>query len=100
MAATAEQITAEKALSWGLINEVVPHDQLMEVVTAWALSLANGPTLAFGLTKKAMRNAMALNFAEALELEASLQDIAGKSQDFSEGVAAFNEKRDPEFHGR
>jgi len=51
MAITAEQIPPEKALTWGLVNEVVPHEQLSEIVAAWARSLADGPTLALGLTK-------------------------------------------------
>lgn len=99
MAVTAERVTAEKALEWGLVNEVVPDEQLAEVVAAWARSLAEGPTLAFGLTKRAMRQTSDLSLAEALEYESYLQEIAGRSQDFQEGVRAFIEKRDPNYKG-
>lgn len=100
MALTAERITAEKALAWGIVNDVVPHEQLTEVVAAWSNNLANGPTLAFGLTKRAMIQAANLNLLESLEYEAYNQDIVGRSHDFKEGVNAFVEKREPKFRGK
>jgi 2-(1,2-epoxy-1,2-dihydrophenyl)acetyl-CoA isomerase len=99
MAVTAESIPAEKALAWGIVNDVVPSEQLMEVTSAWSNSLASGPTFAFGLTKRAMNHAMSTGLTEALEYEASVQDIAGRSLDFNEGVAAFVEKREPNYRG-
>ena len=100
MAVTAERIPAEKALEWGIVNDVVPSDQLMEVVSAWSNKLASGPTLAFGLTKRAMNHSMNVTLAESLEYEASIQEIAARSQDFKEGVDAFVEKREPRYRGR
>jgi len=73
MAVTAERISAERALAWGMVNDVVPSEQLMDVVSAWSNSLASGPTLAFGLTKRAMNQSMTATLAEALEYEASVQ---------------------------
>lgn len=99
MAVTADRIPADKALAWGMVNEVVPHDQLGEIVAAWARQLATGPTLAYALTKRAMYRAMTSSLTEALEYEAQLQDVAGASWDRNEGVAAFLEKREPEFRG-
>ncbi|MFZ0549069.1 MAG: enoyl-CoA hydratase-related protein [Candidatus Promineifilaceae bacterium] len=99
MAITADRISADKAYSWGMVNEVVPHDQLPEVVSAWANTLATGPTLAYGLTKRAMRKADGQTLEEALAYESQLQEIAGRSHDSAEGVRAFIEKRDPEFKG-
>jgi hypothetical protein len=99
MAITADRIPADKAYSWGMVNEVVPHDQLPEVVAAWANTLATGPTLAYGLTKRAMRRADSQTLNEALDYESHLQEIAGRSHDSAEGVLAFIEKREPEFTG-
>jgi 2-(1,2-epoxy-1,2-dihydrophenyl)acetyl-CoA isomerase len=100
MAVTGEKITAEKALDWGLINQIVPSEQLPEVVSAWALSLASGPTLAFGLTKRAMYKGRTSSLDGALAYEAYLQEITGRSDDFKEGVLAFVEKREARFKGR
>ncbi len=97
MAITGETISAEKALNWGLVNQVVPADQMAEVVAAWAESLAEGPTMALGLTKRAFHQAATSDLMAALANEAELQRAAGRSAEFAEGLSAFLEKRDPEF---
>ena len=99
MAITADKIPAETALAWGMVNRVVPAAQLMETVFAWAGSLATGPTLAYGLTKRAMNQAWHSDLFGALEYEAHLQEIAGRSHDNKEGVTAFLEKRAAQFRG-
>lgn len=99
MAITADRISADKALDWGIVNQVVPHDQLMEQVMAWAGPLASGPTLAYGLAKRAMNRSWDLSLDEALEYEAHMQELAARSYDFGEGVAAFLEKREANFRG-
>lgn len=99
MAITADKIPAETALAWGMVNRVVPTAQLMETVAAWAGSLAGGPTLAYGLTKRAMNQAWHTDLFDALTYEAHLQEIAGSSHDNKEGVAAFLEKREAQFKG-
>ncbi|WP_420643291.1 enoyl-CoA hydratase-related protein [Candidatus Leptofilum sp.] len=99
MAVTADKIPADKALDWGMVNRVVPAAQLMETVAAWAGPLATGPTLAYGLAKRAMNKAWETDLFEALEYEAYLQEIAGRSHDNQEGVMAFLEKRPAQFRG-
>jgi 2-(1,2-epoxy-1,2-dihydrophenyl)acetyl-CoA isomerase len=99
MAVTADRIPADKALEWGIVNRVIPHDQLMENVMAWANPIATGPTLAYGLAKRAMNRAWDMSLEEALEYEAHMQELAARSHDFGEGVAAFLEKRDAQFKG-
>ncbi len=99
MAITADQIPADKALEWGLVNRVVPAGQLAEITAAWAGSLATGPTLAFGLTKRAMNQAWDTDLLGALAYEALVQEIAGRSHDNQEGVIAFLEKRAAQFKG-
>ncbi len=99
MAITADKISADKALAWGMVNRVVPHDQLMETVAAWAGPLASGPTLAYGLTKRAMNRAWDGSLSEALTHEAHLQEVCGRSHDNQEGIMAFLQKREPQFRG-
>jgi len=100
MAVTAERMPATTALEWGLVSRIVPAEQLPEIAAATARHLAEGPTLAFGLTKRAMQRAWGMSLDEALEYEAYLQEVAGRSADNREGIAAFLEKRPPQFTGR
>ncbi len=99
MAVTADRVPADRALEWGLVNSVVPAEQLPEITAAWARRLADGPTLAYGLTKRAMNRGWGMSLDEALEYEAYLQEVAGRSQDNREGIAAFLEKREARFSG-
>jgi 2-(1,2-epoxy-1,2-dihydrophenyl)acetyl-CoA isomerase len=97
---TAEKIEADEALRLGLVNKVLPQDELMDEVMSFAERLATGPSLAYGLTKRAVNRAIFPDIEELLEYEASLQEIAGRSDDFEEGVKAFIEKREPVYKGR
>ncbi|MBP6015417.1 MAG: enoyl-CoA hydratase/isomerase family protein [Candidatus Promineofilum sp.] len=100
MAVTADRVPASQALEWGMVNHVVPADQLPEITAAWARRLADGPTLAYGLTKRAMIRGWEMTPDEALGYEAHLQEVAGRSADNREGIAAFLEKREAHFSGR
>jgi 2-(1,2-epoxy-1,2-dihydrophenyl)acetyl-CoA isomerase len=96
----ADPVDATTAERLGLVNRVVPHDDLMPRATEWAVRLASGPTRAYGLIKRGVNQALATGFGEALEYEASLQEIAGRTEDHREGVAAFLAKRAPAYTGR
>jgi len=94
------QLGAEEAQASGLVAAVVAIDQLANAARSLALRLASGPTGAIGLTKRVVNSAEDATLAESLEAEAAIQEVAGRSEDHAEGVAAFGEKRDPEFSGR
>ena len=99
MAITADKLPAQTALSWGIVNEVVADAALAESAQKWAQRFAAGPTLAFGLTKRAMLKAFEQSFDEALDYEAHIQEIAAHTRDNKEGMAAFLEKRAAKFVG-
>lgn len=95
----AEAITADQAEKWGMIWQSVPDAEFAATVAARAATLAKGPTLAYRLIKSALRASAANDLDRQLALEAELQGEAGRSRDFREGVAAFLEKRVPQFEG-
>lgn len=97
---TAEKFDAQEALRLGLVNKVVPETDVLKEAIALAETLAKGPTKAFGLTKRAFNQTVFPDLEELLEYEASLQEIAGRSDDFVEGVKAFVEKRTPAYTGK
>lgn len=95
----AERLPAAKALDWGLINRMVADDQLVDEAMGIARKLADGPR-SLALIRKAYWQTWSNSYETQLDLEARLQNEAGRSVDFKEGVSAFLEKRDAEFQGR
>ena len=93
-------LDAAEATAAGLLAATVPDDRLLAVAGDLARRLASGPTTGIGLTKRLVNLAEDASLAEGLAAEAALQEIAGRTEDHAEGVAAFGEKRDPEFTGR
>ncbi len=99
LAMLGDKLSAEQAETWGLIWRCIDDDALMTEARTMARHLATQPTQGLAYIKKAL-HAGASNTADAqLELECQLQTVAGKSNDYREGVAAFMEKRKPEFRG-
>ncbi len=96
----AEPVSARQAEDWGMIWEAVPDDRFAEVVSARAAKLAAGPTGAYAALKQALRGAFDQSLEAQLAVEAQLQGVCGGSDDFREGVAAFQEKRAARFTGR
>ncbi len=100
MAFLGDEVGAEEALRIGLVNRVVPPEELERATRELALRLAKGPTKAIGLAKRAMNRALTMDLEELLEYETHGQEIAGASADYKEGVAAFTEKRQANFTGK
>jgi 2-(1,2-epoxy-1,2-dihydrophenyl)acetyl-CoA isomerase len=94
-----DKITAKHAAEMGLIYKVVPGGTLEAEAMNLAEHLAAMPTKGLGLTKRALNASMGNNLEQQLEFEEQMQAEAGRTSDFEEGVAAFREKRKPEFRG-
>ncbi len=95
----AERLPAEQAHQWGLVNRLYDDNEtLMEGALGIARQLANGPK-SLALIRKAYWSTWHNAFEQQLDLEAQLQNQAGATRDFGEGVTAFLEKRDAEFRG-
>lgn len=96
---TGDKVGAKEAESMNMIYKSVPDDAFEETVNQFAAKLAQMPTRGLGLTKKAVNQSLANTLDEQLNVEEQLQTEAGQTHDFNEGVAAFLEKRKPDFIG-
>jgi 2-(1,2-epoxy-1,2-dihydrophenyl)acetyl-CoA isomerase len=97
---TGRPVAADEALSLGLVNRVVPDEQLGTVTMELARSLAHGPTVALTLMKRNLNCAEGGGLAELLDLEAANQVLTGCTEDHREAAKAFVDKRAPVFVGR
>src|SRR5688572_11273908 len=96
---TGDPVDAATAERIGLVNRVVPAEKLMDEAAAFAARLVTAAPIALALAKRALNRAYETNLEEALDFEAQLQSIAGRSADHKEGVAAFVERRSAKFTG-
>lgn len=99
MALLAERIPARRALEWGLVNRVVPDDELLSAADELAERLASGAPGAYAAIKRTLNAQTYTGIGEILDLEAVVQQERVESADFVEGVTAFLERRKPEFTG-
>ncbi|MGH9300825.1 MAG: enoyl-CoA hydratase/isomerase family protein [Acidimicrobiales bacterium] len=94
-----DDLMAEQALGLGLVNKVVPPDQLLDAAAQWADRLAQGPTLALGQAKRLLNDSLDSDRTGAFRQEANAQEMIMSSFDANEGIAAFVERRPPRFRG-
>lgn len=97
---TGDRINAQEALRIGLVNRVVPPDQLMPTVMELANRLAEGPPLALAMSKKFIYEGFQKIFDEMIVKEAQYQTQLYASEDHREAAASFLEKRKPVFKGK
>ena len=95
-----DKVTAEEAEELGMIFKVISSESFNEEVEKLAVKLANMPTKALGLIKELLSKSMTNTLDQQLELEGKLQIKAALSEDYTEGVNAFMEKRKPIFKGK
>ena len=100
MAMLGERVPAQQARDWGLVNRVVPDDELAGEAEALLARLASGPTASYAGTKRLLNRVYYGDLGDQLEAEAARQRQQGFSPDFIEGVLAFAQKREPRFTGK
>ena len=94
-----DKISAQEAVSVGMIYQILTEDDFLAAAFALAERLAKMPTRGLGLTKRALNQAFTNDLDRQLAIEDQLQSFAGQTHDYKEGVAAFMEKRKPVFKG-
>ena len=97
---TGDKVDAAEALRLGLVNRVVPADDLLTETNAVATRLASLPARGLALTKRLLNQSYDNTLEQQLEAEAFAQETAGLTEDHYEGVVAFIEKRKPTFKGK
>lgn len=100
LALLGDKLSAEQAQQWGMIWQVVDDAELQETASQLARHLATQPTFGLGLIKQAINAAETHTLDQQLDLERDYQRMAGRSDDYREGVSAFLAKRPPQFSGK
>jgi 2-(1,2-epoxy-1,2-dihydrophenyl)acetyl-CoA isomerase len=92
-----DRVSADEAMKVGIINRIASDELLLSEANALASTLAEGPAIAMGLTKKLTNRTILADINDSLELEGLAQGMCFETEDFKEGVQAFFEKRQPQF---
>jgi len=100
LALTAQMVSGPEAYELGLVNTVVPVDELNAATAELADAVAAGPPLALSMTKRELDNAGSCSLVQALETEALAQSVNVGTEDIREALTAYVERRPPEFRGR
>ncbi|MGI7029121.1 2-(1,2-epoxy-1,2-dihydrophenyl)acetyl-CoA isomerase PaaG [Raoultella ornithinolytica] len=100
LALLGEKLSAEQAAQWGMIWQLVEDAELADTSRQLARHLATQPTFGLGLIKKAIQASETNGLDAQLDLERDYQRLAGRSDDYREGVSAFLAKRPPQFSGK
>ena len=95
-----DRVYAPQAAEMGLINRAVPDHELRDTARQWGARLAAGPTRAIGAIKLGIRRSLHGTFRDSLHWEATMQSLVLQSPDAAEGIAAFRQRRKPDFKGR
>jgi 2-(1,2-epoxy-1,2-dihydrophenyl)acetyl-CoA isomerase len=95
-----DDLPAEEAMRIGLVNRVVPGEQLAQATREWVARLAQGPTFALGMAKRLLNRSLEVDLETSFEDEAFAVSLVTQSEDTKEGMKAFVERRQPVFTGR
>lgn len=93
----AQTLDAQEALRYGLINKVVPPQEVMPTAKAWAEAICQLSPLAVRASKEAMYRGVNMSLDDGLRLEMALSELVGNTEDAREGIAAFGERRKPDY---
>ncbi len=96
----SDRVSAQECLRLGIVNRVVPDDQLVTETMALAQRLAKGPTVAYRYMKENLNRALDRDVIECMDLEVTHHSESGMTEDHREAAKAFVEKREPVFNGR
>ncbi len=97
---TNRRLTAQEALEWGLVNQVVPSEEVLPTAMVLAKQLASGPTKSYGVVKKILTQTFGESLETQMEIEGRGIADSARTDDAKEGIAAFFDKRSPNFTGK